>query len=120
MIERRRLGPAVSELPVVGLGTWRVFDIPPSSQRDADDVVDAAFRAGVRVIDSSPMYGRAEAVVSAALAGGRREEMFVATKVWTASVAEAQAHYRRQLAWFGGGRPRLDPETRALVARLAG
>ena len=54
-------------LPVVGLGTWRVFDLPPGQQATADEVIDAAFGGGVRVVDSSPMYGRAEAVLSTAL-----------------------------------------------------
>ena len=67
MIERRRLGRDGPELPVVGLGTWRVFDVPPAEQAAADAVVAAAFDSGMRVVDSSPMYGRAEAVVSAAL-----------------------------------------------------
>ncbi len=49
------------------------------------------------------MYGRAESVLSAALAAGPgREAAFVATKLWTPSVAEGLARYRRQLAWFGG------------------
>ena len=46
------------------------------------------------------MYGRAEAVLAGALAA-RRADAFVATKVWSSSVDEAQAHYRRQLEWFG-------------------
>jgi aryl-alcohol dehydrogenase-like predicted oxidoreductase len=101
MIERRRLGRDGPELPVVGLGTWRVFDLEPAEQAAADAVVAVAFDAGVRVIDSSPMYGRAEAVVSAAV-DGRRDEAFIATKIWTSSVGEARAHFRRQLDWFGG------------------
>ena len=96
----RPLGTNGPALPVVGLGTWRVFDLAPDRQPVADAVVAAARELGIRVFDSSPMYGRAEAVLSAALGGGR-EEAFVATKVWTASVAEAQAHFARQLAWFG-------------------
>ena len=47
------------------------------------------------------MYGRAEAVLSAAL-GDRRPDAFVATKVWTSDVSEGRRHYRRQLDWFGG------------------
>ena len=58
-MELRRLGRDGPELPVVGLGTWRVFDLPPGREAVAAEVVDAAFEAGVRVIDSSPMYGRA-------------------------------------------------------------
>jgi diketogulonate reductase-like aldo/keto reductase len=100
-VETRQLGRAGPQLPVVGLGTWRVFDLPPARQAVATAVVEAAFDAGVRVVDSSPMYGRAEEVLSAAL-GARRAGAFVATKVWTDDITEAQAHYRRQLAWFGG------------------
>ncbi len=98
---QRPLGSAGPELPVVGAGTWRVFDLGPSEQPAADAVVGAALAAGVRVFDSSPMYGRAEQVLSRAL-GERRPEAFIATKVWTSSVDEGRAHYARQLAWFGG------------------
>jgi diketogulonate reductase-like aldo/keto reductase len=96
----RPLGSTGITVPVVGLGTWRVFDLPPHQQPAADAVVAAALEAGVRVVDSSPMYGAAEAVLAGALRE-RRRDAFVATKVWSASVDEAQAHYRRQLAWFG-------------------
>ena len=97
----RPFGRAGIELPVVGLGTWRVFDLPPPRQAEADEVVAAAFEAGVRVVDSSPMYGRAEVVLSQAL-GELRREAFVATKVWTSSVVEGRHHFARQLGWFGG------------------
>ena len=97
----RRLGRDGPEVPVVGAGTWRVFDLRPGDQGVADAVVAAALAGGIRAFDSSPMYGRAEAVLSAALRD-RRADAFVATKVWTSSTEEARAHYARQLAWFGG------------------
>jgi diketogulonate reductase-like aldo/keto reductase len=100
-VNLRGLGRTGVELPVVGLGTWRVFDLPPVRQAEADAVVTAAFDAGVRVVDSSPMYGRAEAVLSHAL-GQRRRDAFVATKVWTSSAQEGRGHFSRQLGWFGG------------------
>jgi diketogulonate reductase-like aldo/keto reductase len=90
-MEERRLGP------VVGLGTWKTFD------RDAvlaRDVVGAALDGGCRVFDSSPMYGGAEASLSAALQG-RRDEAVVATKIWTSSPDEAAGQLARQLAWYG-------------------
>jgi diketogulonate reductase-like aldo/keto reductase len=103
VIAVRRLGAGGPEVPIVGLGTWRVFDVPASGQDAADAVVAAAFAGGVRVVDSSPMYGAAEAVLGAALAAGPgRAAAFVATKVWTPSAAEGQAHFARQLGWFGG------------------
>ena len=97
----RRLGADGPRIPVVGLGTWRVFDLPPERRHVADAVVEAAFDVGVRVVDSSPMYGRAEAVLSQAL-GERRLDAFVATKVWTGDVSDARRHFSRQLDWFGG------------------
>lgn len=90
-MEERRLGP------VVGLGTWRTFG---GDRALAREVVLAALESGCRVFDSSPMYGEAEASLSAAL-DSRREEAFVATKIWTASADEARAQYEAQLDWFG-------------------
>jgi len=97
---QRRLGVSGPDVPVVGAGTWRVFDLAASQQTLASRVVTAALDAGVRVFDTSPMYGRAEAVLSVAL-GERRPSAFVATKIWTSSVEEARAHFGRQLRWFG-------------------
>jgi diketogulonate reductase-like aldo/keto reductase len=100
-VDLRPLGRTGIQLPVVGLGTWRVFDLPAARQAEADAVVAAGFDAGARVVDSSPMYGRAEAVLGHAL-GERRRDAFVATKVWTSSVQEGRGHFARQLGWFGG------------------
>ena len=90
-MEERRLGP------VVGLGTWRTFDRDVTLARD---VVDAALDAGIRVIDSSPMYGGAESSLASAFAG-RRKRAVVATKIWAGTVAEGREQFRRQLDWFG-------------------
>ena len=75
MIEERRLGP------VVGLGTYATFDHDAAL---ADAVVDRALDAGIRVFDSSPMYGGAEASLGSAL-GDRRSEAVVATKIWAST-----------------------------------
>jgi aryl-alcohol dehydrogenase-like predicted oxidoreductase len=97
----RRLGSEGPALPVVGFGTWRVFDVDEDRQPAVDATVDAAWSAGTRVFDSSPMYGRAEARLGAALRA-RRDDAFVATKLWTPDAAEAARQVDRQLAWFGG------------------
>ena len=87
-MEQRRLGP------VVGLGTWNTFG---GDAALAQDVVDAALDAGVRLFDSSAMYRGAEASLGRAL----RDRGVVATKIWATTVEEGKEQYRRQLEWFG-------------------
>jgi len=78
--------PGTDELlPVLGLGTWQVLDVPASgSDYDAAGATLRRFlEAGGRVIDSSPMYGRSEERVGDILAGIRpAPSVFLATKIW--------------------------------------
>lgn len=100
-METRRLGTSGPEVPVVGLGTWLTFDVGPDGQEMADRVVGTMLDEGGRLVDSSPMYGRSEAVLGGALAE-RRDEAFVATKVWTRSPEEARGQLEAQLGFYGG------------------
>jgi len=78
-------------LPVIGCGTYVGFDHAPGTAEYAalPGVVAALLDAGGKVLDSSPMYGRAEATTGELLAAnGRRGEAFLATKVWTRGRAE--------------------------------
>jgi aryl-alcohol dehydrogenase-like predicted oxidoreductase len=100
-VEVRRFGSTGLDVPVVGLGTWAVFDVPFHAEDPARQVVTAAFDEGTRVVDSSPMYGRAEGVLSRGL-GVRREGAIVATKIWSRSVDEGREQFLRQLDLFGG------------------
>jgi diketogulonate reductase-like aldo/keto reductase len=90
-VEERRLGP------VVGLGTWQTFG---GDRELASSVVDAALAAGVRVFDTSPMYGAAETSLGEALRD-RREGTVVASKIWTSRPDEARAQYDAQRRFFG-------------------
>jgi diketogulonate reductase-like aldo/keto reductase len=88
-------------LPVLGLGTWQAFDI--GSERAAleqrKDVLRLLFAAGGKVIDASPMYGRAEAVVGDLLADLKaHERAFLATKVWTSGQAAGIEQMQASLA----------------------
>ena len=98
-MEQRPLGDGGPSLPVVGTGTWRTFDVRGSDHPRR--VVDAALAAGARLFDSSPMYGAAEEVLGEALAG-RRDEAFVATKLWSHSAAEGRRQAERALDFFDG------------------
>ena len=102
-MELRRFGRADLEVPVIGLGTWTAFDVAPSDEAGPGAVVEVAFGEGVRLVDSSPMYGRAEAVLGRALTGaGVRATATVATKIWTPSIAEGRQQFASQLGFFGG------------------
>lgn len=75
-------------LPVVGCGTYVGFDVQPGTDayRELPAVLQALFDAGGSVIDSSPMYGRAETTVGELLGTSQSlGRAFIATKVWTSS-----------------------------------
>jgi diketogulonate reductase-like aldo/keto reductase len=84
--------PSTGEaIPVIGLGTWQTFDVGPTSgeRKRLTEVLRRFSAAGGRLIDSSPMYGRAEEVV-----GELRTAVphaFIATKVWTRGRVEGVA-----------------------------
>jgi aryl-alcohol dehydrogenase-like predicted oxidoreductase len=102
---RARKVPRTGEaIPVIGLGTWQTFDVGPSPEERAPrlEVLRAFLAAGGRVIDSSPMYGRAEEVTGDLLAELRGSKPatspsngpFLATKVWTTGAAAGEAQIR--------------------------
>lgn len=83
---KRRIPRDETELPAVGLGTWQVFDVGAGAAERAElrEVLKLFAEAGGTVVDSSPMYGKAEGVVGDLAAGlGLRDKLFFATKVWT-------------------------------------
>ena len=69
------------KIPVIGLGTWQTFDSAGGDRAPLRQVLKLLDKG---VIDSSPMYGRAERVAGDLIAELKmRERLFVATKVWT-------------------------------------
>jgi len=87
---------------VLGLGTWRTFDVGVSAAVRAplEEVLLRLVELGGRVVDSSPMYGVAESVVGDLAAHlGSTDTLFLATKVWTsgrdAGVAQMEQSLRR-------------------------
>src|SRR5439155_6722865 len=87
-VERRAFGRTGLEVPAVGVGTWKTFDVRgKGAEADARDRVSEALEPGSSFFDSSPMYGQAERVLGLALEG-RRDRAMVATKVWARSTDE--------------------------------
>jgi diketogulonate reductase-like aldo/keto reductase len=102
---RTRPIPSTGEaLPVIGCGTYMGFDRAPGSAEFAKlgAVVDALLAAGGTVIDSSPMYGKAEAAVGQVLAAQpTQRKPFLATKVWTTGRAGGIRQMENSLRLLG-------------------
>ena len=82
----RKIPKSGELLPVIGLGTYDAFDIGnnPTDRDPAKEVLKRFVELGGTIVDSSPMYGRAETVVgdlSAELSVDGK--LWIATKVWT-------------------------------------
>jgi diketogulonate reductase-like aldo/keto reductase len=83
----RAIPSSGERLPVIGLGSWQTFDVDQGSPqlKQLEEVLSFFVKLGGKVIDSSPMYGRAESVIGELAAKSHlRDSLFIATKVWTA------------------------------------
>ncbi len=82
----RAISSSGEKLPVIGLGTWQAFDVDLTSdtRRQLEEVLSLFVKLGGHVIDTSPMYGRAEDVIGELTTElAIRDKLFLATKVWT-------------------------------------
>ena len=81
----RKIPASGEELPLIGLGTSRTFEVGESSAERAPlrQVLEGFFASGARLIDTSPMYGTAEAVLGELMTPDMHRRAFLATKVWT-------------------------------------
>jgi aryl-alcohol dehydrogenase-like predicted oxidoreductase len=97
-----RVIPSTGEkIPIVGLGTWQVFDVgeSPNDRAPLKEVVARFAQLGGKVIDSSPMYGRAEQVIGDLTSEMHlRDSFFLATKVWTTGKQAGIDSMERSLA----------------------
>ncbi len=78
--------PSTGErLPIIGLGTYRAFNISlDHSNKQLNSVLNIFFKAGGKLIDSSPMYGNSETIIGRLLKDNDPFiKPFLATKVWT-------------------------------------
>jgi aryl-alcohol dehydrogenase-like predicted oxidoreductase len=81
----RRIPSTGEAIPAIGLGTSGPFEVGAGEAARAPlrEVLAAFFNAGASLIDTSPMYSSAEAVLGDLLTPQQQEKVFLATKVWT-------------------------------------
>ncbi|ACL72152.1 aldo/keto reductase [Thioalkalivibrio sulfidiphilus HL-EbGr7] len=93
-------------LPVIGMGTWLTFDVGENRARrdDRTQVLRTFFEHGGQLVDSSPMYGSAEAVLGHALEQIPSPPLFSATKVWTWGQRAGESEMERSRQLWGVGR----------------
>ena len=100
----RRIPSSGEELPIVGIGTSRRFDVGTTPEERAPllEVLRELPKLGGRLVDTAPSYGAAETVVGDLVAElGNRKQLFIATKVGAgregaeAALAEMNASLQR-------------------------
>ena len=95
---RKKIPSSGEALPVIGLGTYSVFDVSgtPDEIATRKDIVAQLTGAGGSLIDTSPMYNRSEKIIGDVVdAGVERDAVFLATKVWTDGADAGAAQMRR-------------------------
>jgi diketogulonate reductase-like aldo/keto reductase len=98
----RAIPSSGEQIPVVGLGSWRTFNVgaDPVARAECAAVMQRFFEDGGRLIDSSPMYGSAQGVIGEGLAKlGRTGDVFSAEKVWTSAREGAEQIERTRAFW---------------------
>jgi predicted aldo/keto reductase-like oxidoreductase len=103
-LPRAMLGKTGVSVPIVGLGTSRLGQRGGTpNQADFDNMVQVFTKAldlGVEYVDTGAAYGRAEEALGKVLAG-RRDKVFLATKLFTNTYAQAQQLFERSLERLG-------------------
>src|SRR5688572_6523092 len=89
---QRTIPSTGEQVPAVGLGSYQTFDTDDIAA--VQPVMDRFLALGGRVIDSSPMYGKAEGAIGKMLAGAKAQA-FLATKVWTRGRVDGIAQMER-------------------------
>ena len=94
----RKIPASGEALPVIGIGTYSVFDVEstPAEIATRHEIVEMMIRQGGSLVDTSPMYNRAEQVVGDVIRSGiDRGRLFLATKVWTDGATAGREQMRR-------------------------
>jgi len=91
---RRTIPSSGESLPIIGLGTSRVFDVDPEDREELKirkQIIEVLLNNGGSLVDTSPMYGQSEDLLGQILDDyPRRNELFLATKVWIKGKSEGE------------------------------
>ncbi|CAN5195324.1 MAG: aldo/keto reductase [Chloroflexia bacterium] len=99
-MEWRELGVTGINVPVVGLGARRPFDVyGKEGQTARRSLVDLALREGVTFFETSPVFGESERILGSSLTG-RRKRVIVATNVTAGDVHLVHDQIDRSLRLF--------------------
>jgi aryl-alcohol dehydrogenase-like predicted oxidoreductase len=81
----RRIPSTGETIPAIGLGTSGPFEVgaDEGARKPLREVLHAFFASGATLVDTSPMYSTAEAVLGDLLTPEQQSKVFIATKVWT-------------------------------------
>ena len=86
---QRNIPSTGESLPVIGMGTYKTFDVSEEKYASLVEVLDNMHACGGRLLDSSPMYVKAEEVIGDVTQNMPiKDDFFYATKVWTEGRAE--------------------------------
>ena len=105
-IQTRPIPVSGEELPIVGMGTSKTFDVWgwPWEIWSRRDLIDRFIERGATLIDTSPQYGGAEEVVGDVIEDeNRRAGLFLATKAWTDGKAAGEQQMRRSAELMQAG-----------------
>jgi diketogulonate reductase-like aldo/keto reductase len=101
-VATRKVPGSAEEIPVIGMGSSNTFDVGTAAAERAPlgEVLRSLVAGGGTVIDTSPMYGRAETVIGDLVHDlALRPRLWLATKVWTrgreAGAAQIEQSYAR-------------------------
>lgn len=99
-MQYRTLGRTGVQVSTLSLGAMNFGAIGRTSQEDATAIVDAAFEAGVNLIDTADFYsqGESEEMVGRAIAG-RREDVVLASKAFL-PMGEERNHRGASRRWL--------------------
>ncbi len=96
----RAIPSSGEKIPAIGLGTSRTFDVgaSPNERGPLREVLRRFVQLGGKVVDTSPMYGKAEEAIGDLTSELKlHDELFLASKVWTTGKKEGIDSIERTL-----------------------